>query len=428
MASLIDLIHQAGFKGQAAQTMYAIVMAESGGNAHAHNGNSGTGDNSYGLAQINMLGSMGPARLAQYHLKSNDDLFDPLTNLRVAYQMSGGGTNFSPWTTYTRGTYKQYTGNQTAQVSSSSNGQAVMDSSSGAAGSGLSAADYRDALGTMGGLLNTIPELNDILKQATAGGWTAAKFQQAVQSSSWYRTHGAATRELVALRAADPAEYKARVTSAQHKILATARQVGYNINSSQLQGLVNRLLTEGLDDTTLAQAIAAVPKITAATKLGDLKGQFAATATQLQTLASQYGQNWAQSSTAFRAQQILEGSQTIDTYKQQLIAQAKSMFPGLIHQLDSGMTIADAAAPYQQSMASTLELSPNAVSLNDPLIKRALQGVTTSTGDKATSTLTPVWQFEQQLRSDPRWQFTKNSRDTVSSALVHIGQDWGFGF
>ena len=64
-------------------------MAESGGNPNAFNGNSNTGDKSYGLYQINMIGNLGPARLKQYNLKSNDDLFNPEVNIRVMIKMSG---------------------------------------------------------------------------------------------------------------------------------------------------------------------------------------------------------------------------------------------------------------------------------------------------------------------------------------------------
>jgi hypothetical protein len=110
VSSLMSVIRQAGFSGSAADVMYGIVEAESGGNRFAHNTNSSTGDNSYGLAQINMIGSMGPARRAQFHLASNNALFDPLTNLRVAYSLSSHGRNFSPWTTFTSGAYRQYLG------------------------------------------------------------------------------------------------------------------------------------------------------------------------------------------------------------------------------------------------------------------------------------------------------------------------------
>lgn len=105
---LWDLVRAAGFSPKATIVMMAIVMAESGGDPKAHNYNPRTGDDSYGLAQINMLGALGPDRRKRYQLASNDQLLDPATNLRVAYELSGRGSNFSPWSTFKSGAYKQY--------------------------------------------------------------------------------------------------------------------------------------------------------------------------------------------------------------------------------------------------------------------------------------------------------------------------------
>ena len=106
--ALIDTLRSAGFRGEDLRTAWAIAMAESGGRPTAHNPNASTGDNSYGLFQINMLGGLGPSRLRQYGLSSNEDLFDPSTNASVAFRMSGGGRNWSPWSTFKNGAYKQY--------------------------------------------------------------------------------------------------------------------------------------------------------------------------------------------------------------------------------------------------------------------------------------------------------------------------------
>jgi cell wall-associated NlpC family hydrolase len=94
---LVATLQKAGFKGEALKTAWAIAKRESGGRATAYNPNRGTGDDSYGLFQINMLGNLGPARRKQYGLKSNEDLYDPATNARVAYAMSKGGTDFGAW-------------------------------------------------------------------------------------------------------------------------------------------------------------------------------------------------------------------------------------------------------------------------------------------------------------------------------------------
>lgn len=96
----------AGFTGDNVKIAVAVAMAESGGNPRAHN--PVPPDNSYGLWQINMLGSMGPARRKQFGLSSNADLFDPAKNAKAAFAISSGGSNWKPWSTYTNGAYKKY--------------------------------------------------------------------------------------------------------------------------------------------------------------------------------------------------------------------------------------------------------------------------------------------------------------------------------
>jgi hypothetical protein len=92
-----SLLIISGFKGEALRIAFGIIMKESTGRPYAHNQNSNTGDNSYGLFQINMIGSLGPARREQFGLASNEDLFNPLTNAAIAYKISEGGTNWGPW-------------------------------------------------------------------------------------------------------------------------------------------------------------------------------------------------------------------------------------------------------------------------------------------------------------------------------------------
>lgn len=95
--NLIQILRKAGFTGDALKTAYGIAMRESHGNPAAYNGDSSTGDRSFGLFQINMLGNLGPSRRQQYGLKSNEQLLDALTNARVAYRLSKGGKDFGAW-------------------------------------------------------------------------------------------------------------------------------------------------------------------------------------------------------------------------------------------------------------------------------------------------------------------------------------------
>ena len=98
---------QAGFTPELSPLMAAISFAESGGNPRAHNTNASTGDNSYGLMQINMLGAMGPERRAAFGIQSNEQLFDPLTNMKAAKKIFDS-QGLGAWSVYRSGAYKQF--------------------------------------------------------------------------------------------------------------------------------------------------------------------------------------------------------------------------------------------------------------------------------------------------------------------------------
>lgn len=84
---IIAVLKQAGWPNDRDLliTMTAIALAESSGNPQAHNPR--PPDDSYGLWQINMIGSLGPYRRQKYHLSSNTDLYEPVINAQIAYDI-----------------------------------------------------------------------------------------------------------------------------------------------------------------------------------------------------------------------------------------------------------------------------------------------------------------------------------------------------
>lgn len=77
----------AGFTPEEAVIAAAIGMAESSGDPSAHNPNRSTGDNSFGIWQINMLDGMGPERRKQFGIGRNEELFNPVVNAKAARQI-----------------------------------------------------------------------------------------------------------------------------------------------------------------------------------------------------------------------------------------------------------------------------------------------------------------------------------------------------
>ena len=98
---LVELLAAVGFEGKALKTAWSVVMRESRGRPVAHNKNANTGDNSYGLFQINMIGGLGIDRLAKFQDKIGivkvTDLFDPVANAKAAYYMTAGGKDWGSW-------------------------------------------------------------------------------------------------------------------------------------------------------------------------------------------------------------------------------------------------------------------------------------------------------------------------------------------
>lgn len=94
---LVRMLSTIGFEGKALKVAWAVVKKESNGRPLAFNGNVKTGDNSYGIFQINMIGGLGVARRDKFDLDSNKDLFDPVVNAQIAFHMSNEGSDWSSW-------------------------------------------------------------------------------------------------------------------------------------------------------------------------------------------------------------------------------------------------------------------------------------------------------------------------------------------
>jgi hypothetical protein len=94
---LVWLLEAVGFEGQELKEAWAIAKKESNGRPLAFNGNTLTGDNSYGIFQINMINSLGEDRREKFDLAHNADLFNPVVNAQIAYHMSNGGEVWRAW-------------------------------------------------------------------------------------------------------------------------------------------------------------------------------------------------------------------------------------------------------------------------------------------------------------------------------------------
>jgi hypothetical protein len=200
------------------------------------------------------------------------------------------------------------------------------------------------------------------------------------------------------------------------KLLST--QLGVTLTDNQINDLAYRFANGELDASTINFRIAKIGEIDFAA------GEAANTLNELKTKASEfgilYGNDWYNQS----ARKILTGEIDQDTINQQIRDLAKSQFPTLSAQIDEGYTVKQIASPYIQSMAAILEIDPTTIGLQDLSIKQALTGVDMD-GKPNTK---PLWMFEQDLRKDPRWNYTKNAQEATMGVARKVLQDFGLAY
>jgi len=105
---LLEVLTLAGFEGKKLRVAWAVAKAESNGRPRAHNGNRKTGDNSYGIFQVNMLGNLGKIRRDKFDLAKDSSLFNPIKNAKIAYYMTDKGSDWSAWSAYGNKRYKYF--------------------------------------------------------------------------------------------------------------------------------------------------------------------------------------------------------------------------------------------------------------------------------------------------------------------------------
>ena len=115
--------------------------------------------------------------------------------------------------------------------------------------------------------------------------------------------------------------------------------------------------------------------------------------------------------------QRISRGEDVNDFKRLIRQQAKLGLPEKVGVLlDEGLDLANVFAPYRNTMASLLEVTPDSINLDDPLLRSAYGP------DKETS----IYDFKRAVRKDPRWQYTDNAREEVSNVALGVLRDFGF--
>jgi hypothetical protein len=113
----------------------------------------------------------------------------------------------------------------------------------------------------------------------------------------------------------------------------------------------------------------------------------------------------------------VDNGEDIDIFKNLIRGTAKIGLPDRVAKLvDSGLDLDTIYSPYKRAMASSLDLNPESISLDDPTLRMAIGP------DKEMS----LYDYKKAIRTDNRWKYSQEANDEVSEMINQVKRDFGF--
>lgn len=313
----------------------------------------------------------------------------------------------------------------------------------------LTQQDFLTKYATTLAFIQSDPSLTKLFNDASKGNWTPQKFQAQLQQTDWAHRYSAAAQQQELARTQSPSTFGQSWNNMRNLIATTAVSLGLNIRPQDIgnelkpsgmngvwkptdvprqDGTITQWALEHANDqnfqqelqqhlTTVGNINLNMPGGTAGSDIQSLK-QYASSmgllGYQLPSATDPNNPN-AKGMDYFSsaAQSILLGKSDLETWKADLLNTAKGRYKAFASSLDAGQTVQNLAAPYINTLANLLEISPDKVDLSSPtgygkMVNDALMG--TDATNQQPMTLTD---FEKQIKARPEWGFTNNARDTV---------------
>ena len=113
----------------------------------------------------------------------------------------------------------------------------------------------------------------------------------------------------------------------------------------------------------------------------------------------------------------VDRGEDVDIFKNLIRSTAKIGMPDKVAQMiDDGLDLETVYSPYKRAMASSLDLDPEAISLDDPTLRMAIGP------DKEMS----LYDYKKAIRQDNRWKYSQEANDEVSAMINQVKRDFGF--
>lgn len=279
---------------------------------------------------------------------------------------------------------------------------------------------------------NAEPDVAAIIKYAYENDELAADTLKKIQSTKWYLNLQPGEYEYNKGTSTQDKAFLAKVDAQKAAIKKQAGESGYSLTNEQLTGLTTDSLKGMWDPATLTKKIgesvvsgaagggevmAKAPTGKAPTAL-----QAGSDAASLKSLSRAYGLSLSDSDIEGYTQSIVSGNITAQQVKDQFRNQAKSLYPALSSQLDSG-TVADATSSYRSIAASTLGIDGSSIDFTDATKFGKL--LTYQDPKSGENRLMNSTEWTQYLRALPEWGNTSEAKSQYSGIIDTVSKIFG---
>lgn len=249
----------------------------------------------------------------------------------------------------------------------------------------------------------------------TEEGLTA--FDTLVMSTGYYQNVDAKKK---AFDSSTVGDQKAAIEKARIEIAAAYGD--YYLTTNELESLATDVARSGLDG--MARQYYVAQKV-GTRKRGRDDLLFTSEAADIQKIARQYNYNPSDlndqiiSAVTGTVYNPTGSILTADAIREKAKRIAKAAYYHLGEQLDSGLTLDEIFEPYRQTAARTLEMSPEQISLNDPLYSAALNPV-----ENRQMSLS---EWSRMIRTDSRYgyQYTTAANQAATNIGLAIARAFG---
>jgi hypothetical protein len=275
--------------------------------------------------------------------------------------------------------------------------------------------------------INSNSELRAIFDEAwnalkSGEEWSPQKFTNRIQSTNWYITRTEAQRNYYIAKN-DPTqatEVASRINANKESLRSIANTLGASLNDEELTRLADENLMNGWNESQIKSNLSNYIKYSSDPQSGfdSLTGEAGNVEDNIRGFAKKMGVEVDNAWVLDQSRKAIAAASNTQAAEDFIRARAKEKYAAYAAELDTS-TVEDLAYNYRSTMASTLELGIEEISLNDSLIKQAM-AVGDGQGGKKN-----LFQFEGELRQDPRWAKTKNAKESSSTIVNDVLSTFG---